>query len=415
MTTLQIQYTTIIIGCLYLYILIRNQKYRLLLPCIIHTSIWVIVCLLIVLTIKGVISIYLPSDPEWSYDKISPFILGLLLSSIVGFTIAHKQTSIPKESLKTISIDSINIFLKKYHWICYVCFFLGMLQIIYLINSVGWNGIGDYRIAAVSLKRTGYGAFAQQFSGHAAILGSFYLGILGCKHALSNVNIAVFLRDALLIATTNIAIGGRIWILTTLLPYIVGYLWQCNVCQKKIFTKGILKIILITILFLSVFSIFGTIRNETESKGIEKFTYLTDGSRMSNFVLTYFPEEEFDLEYGRAEFLYKWIGSPMISKFKDFINDDIALSVTVYSSIPPLYFDFGFWGGIIVWGIFCFYIEYYALKLKYTNNILGAIIFIELCKILFQAPVGQIFYMSIPIALWILLIYVFNKYIFKFN
>lgn len=414
MSTLNILYLAIIVGIFYLWKLIKDKKYRLLLPCVVHTGIWIIVCILISFTILGVLGEYEPNMPDLSYDRVAPFILGIMISSMFGFSLAHYTTKehILKRDSTTINIKSLDYILGKYHWICYVCAVLGIMQISYLLSNIGFEGIADYRIMAVTTERHGFGAISQQLSGHATILGCFYLGLLGCKHGISNVNLRTFFLDAFLISLTNIAIAGRGWIITTMLPYIVGYVWQKKQSNKIFFDNDIKKIFIILVLFMSIFSVFGTIRNETEASGLEKFLYLTDGSRIANLILTIFPDGSFNYEFGAAEFLSKWHPSPMFTAYKYFISDDVGLMVTVTSSLPFLYFDFGFWGGIFMWGVFCFIIEKYAIKLRNTNSIIGAIIFIELCKLLFQSPIGPIFYMSTPIAQWILILFFFRKKIF---
>lgn len=401
----------LIISVLYLILLLKNNNYRLLLPSSIHTIAWLIVTFLILMTIKGRIGKYDPTDVVWSYDYVAPFILFLIISSIIGFTIAHLLFySKPINPMgSSLNYDSLSMFLKKTHWFLYICLIIGIAQFWYLFQIVGFKSFSDYRIAAIVTQRTGYGALAQRLSGHASILGGFYLGLLGCKHAHSGIKLKEFLFDAFMVASTNIAIGGRIWIISTALPYFIGYFWQLSSCSSKLNKKDLRRFVFILVIFLSLFSVIGTIRNKTEAHGVEKFLYMTDGSRMTNLVFSEFPKNSFKLEYGRSEFLSKWIGSPMLNKYYDSVENSPALRATVFSSMPPLYFDFGFFGGLFMWGVFCFFIEYFALKLKGNTSIIGAVVFIELSKMLFQAPVGQIFYMETPAFLWLMIFFIINK------
>ena len=89
MNTLHILYISIFCGFLYLCFKLKNKEFRLLIPSIIHTGIWTIVCILIACTMLGYIGEYDPNIPAYSFDKVVPYILGIMLSSIIGFSFAH--------------------------------------------------------------------------------------------------------------------------------------------------------------------------------------------------------------------------------------------------------------------------------------------------------------------------------------
>lgn len=417
MQTILVLETTVIACILYLFFLFRKRSYRLLLPCSVHTFAWLIVSVLIILTIKGKTGHYDGNlNPAWSYDYVAPFICGLVLSSIVGFEVAHTRKITIYDDSKVLSLAFIDKILSKYHWILYICLFLGALQTFYLVETIGFDNLGDYRMAAVSLKMTGYGAFAQRFSGHATILGSFYLALLGYRHAYSGIEIKRFVKDAFMLASTNMAIAGRGWILTVLLIYFITYFWQKNQKRLRISKTEQKKIFTIIVVFVVSFSIIGVIRNNTENIStqifVEKFLYFTDGSRIMNMTLANFPDGSFELEYGKSEFMGKWFKTPMTEQFIALKSEDIGFLVTVSSAMPYLYFDFGYWGSFFFWGFACFLLEFYASKFRNSDSILGVFCFVELTKILFQAPIGNIFTMEIPVVEWLIVLYIFRKKLF---
>ncbi len=417
MTTLEYFISTAIICIVYLLLLLNKRKYKLFLPCTIHTFTWLVVCLLIIATITGYFGEYNPNgDAVYTYDYVAPFIFGIVISSIFGFSVAHhirtnKQSSVTDSQ---VILKRIDFLLNKYHWILYVCLALGVLQTAFILSAVGFNNLGDYRVAAVTLERTGYGAISQQFSGHATILGCFYFALLAYKHAHDGINIKRFLLDALLLSSTNLAIAGRVWIITVILDYIIVYIWQLNIINKKFFNRDFKKLAIIFALLLGCFSIMGSIRNggSIEEGGfLKKFLYYTDGSRITNMTLAQIPEGSFTPELGKCEFLTKWIDSPNLKKFDEMKSVDIGIQVTVSSSLPYLYLDYGFWGGILMWGVFCCLIEWGALSMKYTNSILGIFFFLELSKLLYQSPIGAVFQMEIPVVEWLIILYVFRKHL----
>ena len=421
MTTLEIIDLSIITCIGYLCYLFTRQKYRLFIPSTIHTFTWLMVVVLIHFTITGDLGKYNPSSPLLSYNNVAPFILGMLLSSVVGFSLSHLffpyiPSQVSEENNEE-HIEYIDDILRKYHWILYLNLFLGILLIIFLVLAVGWTNLGDYRIAAVTVERTGIGKLSSMFSGHAMFLGVFYISLLAYKQSHTGIDIKVFLRDTFMLSFTNIAIAGRAWIIMTFLPYFIVYFWQLNQKGKKIFSKDINKLAMILLIVVSSFSIIGSIRNTNETKEIhgffDKFLYYTDGARITNNIMQKYPDGSFDYEYGQSEFLYRWMGSPMWEKYSKSISNDIGLSVTVPSHMPYLYFDYGFWGGIVMWGIICFIIESIATRLRNGNSIINICLFMLLTRLFFSTPIGSCFMGVVPAFEWLIILYLFRNRLFQ--
>lgn len=420
MTTLNIVDLTIVICVSYLIYLFSRQKYRLLVPSTIHTITWLMVVVLIHFTMSGDIGHYNPTSPLQSYNNVAPFILGLTISSIVGFSLSHLlvpySNAIENEDANENYIEYIDWVLKKYRWILYVNLFLGILQIVFLVSAVGWNNIGDYRIAAVTLERTGIGKFANMFSGHAMFLGVFYIALLAYKQSYAGINLKVLLKDIFMLAFTNIAIAGRAWIITTLLPYFIVYFWQQNQQGKKFFSKDIKTLAMILVIAMSAFSLIGLVRGSSESVVghgfFDKFLYYTDGTRITNNIMQKYPDGSFEYEYGQSEFLYRWAGSPMWEKYIKSISDDIGLLVTVPSHMPYLYFDYGFWGGIVMWAILCFIIESIATRLRNRNSIINVFLFMLITRLFFATPISSCFMGLIPAFEWLIILYFFRNRLF---
>lgn len=417
MNSLYFCYWTFGLTLIYLLFLLYQKRYRLLLPSVVHTFIWLITILLIIFHLKG-IWISRPAG-DHIYRLVSEFICYMIISSIAGFVLAHSFTSNyeTNSQVRIIDISVINELLVRFRWIPYLCGGIGVILFVYLISVIGnINSLGDYRILAITTERIGYAAIAQRISGHITILGCFYLMILGYKYGITGIKLKEFFKYAILCSAINMSIGGRVWILTSTLPFIIMYIFsrkyshsnsECNHNDNK-------KLYMILIIFISAFGIIGVLRsnNNVESSFIDRFLYFTDGSRMTNMVLSKYPPGSFPLEYGKSEFLSTFVQSPMAKKFNESIASDIGLSVTVKSGMPYLYYDFGYWGGIIMWGVFCFLIEYWAIRLKYIPHVIGLFLEGTLSMMLFQAPIGCVFSLYTPTFEWIILIYLFRKWIF---
>ena len=409
---------------LFLVILLLNKRYKLFIPSTVHTFTWLITSIFMYLELEGKMGDNITIN---EYSIVAEYILYMMLASIIGFIFAHLYRR-PRIHYnyqeQCIPIEVVEAILKKFHWLLYICLIVGILQIAFLVSIGGFESLEDYRIIAVSAKRSGYGAIAQQLSGHMAILGGFYLSLLGYKHSISGVNLKEFIKNGACVALLNMAIGGRGWILAITLPYAIAYFYGMykhkSIETKKRWKNDKRKFIIIGATLILTFSIIGLVRNTSTAEGdnkvkvfFNKFLYYTDGPKMANMVMTQYPQGTYPLEYGKSEFLQKWIPSPMAQKFAASIEDDIALSVTVKSTIPYLYYDWGYIGGIFMWGIYAFILEVICISLLKKKTIFSLLIFVQLAQLLFQSPIGNIFIFAVPVFQWLIILYLLRKYIFK--
>lgn len=409
-------YWAFAINFIYFVWLIIQRKYRFFLPSTISSFIWTITTLLVILHLNG----FLGKDslsPN-AMNHVSRFTCYLSIASVIGFSLSHLFTD-KYESfvrLRPINIVDIEQLLQYFKWIPYLCGIVGLTLVVFLITSIGdISSFSDYRVLAIQTERVGYAALAQRISGHINILGGFYLILLGYKSGKSGIHVKEFLLYSLLCSAINMSIGGRVWILTSLLPFFTTYILSRKSSQrnKRQNAQDLKKLISILSIFIFFFAIIGTLRDDTNSGGLfDKFLYLTDGSRMTNMVLDQYPETMYSYELGKSTLLGGFIKSPMVARFANSIADDIGLSVTVKSIMPNLYYDFGLIGGAIFWGIICFFCEIFCIRLKYSLHIIGLFLYGTLSTMFFQAPVGNIFTLYTPTFEWIFLLYIFRKQIF---
>lgn len=416
MDSLDFCYWSLAITVVYLSFLLSQKRYRLLLPSVIHTFIWGITIFLIICQLKGILVTQYASDNVFNHS--SRFICALMVASVIGFTSAHFITANQEThlSVSLIPINIIDTILERFKWVPYLCGIVGILLLIYLISAMGnIDSLGDYRTIAVTTKKVGWIEIPQRISGHINILGGFYLMLLGYKYGQTGINLKIFFKYALLCSAINMAIGGRVWILTSTLPFLTAYFFSRKYSQvdDDIRQSDRKNIFITIVIFMSLFAVIGLMRNESgESNFFDKFLYLTDGSRMTNIMLNTFPEGSYNYEYGKSTLLQPLIQSPMTQKFAQSISYDIGLSVTVKSIMPYLYYDFGFWGGAVFWGVICFTIEYLCIMLKYRNSVLAVLLFCLLSGLLFQSSVGQVFSVNMPAFEWLIILFVFRNKLF---
>ena len=377
------------------------------------------------LELNGLMGNYILDD---DYDKVAIYINYMMIASIVGFSFARLIATFittSNQQRKLIPLEVVDAILSKFKWLLYVCLFVGILQVVFLFSIGGWATFEDYRLIAVSAQRTGYGAIAQRLSGHLAILGVFYLSFLGYKHARTGINFKQLIFCIFSVGSLNMSIAGRGWIIQTSLPYVIAYFfgiykYRKNLIRLPNYKRDLRKICVLGIFLISIFSITGLMRNTETAEGedkvkvfFNKFLYYTDGPKMANMVLSQYPTGSFPLEYGTAEFLGSWKSSPMTRKFATSIEHDRALSVTVKSAIPSLYYDWGYDGGVIAWGVYAFVLELICILLLNGSSIFALLLFVQLTKLLFESPIGTIFAYAVPVFEWLLILYLFRRYIFK--
>ena len=418
MDSLTYYYWTVAITFVYFAFLMAQSRFRLILPSVVHTFAWLITSLLVICQLKGALVTNHLTDN--AVDKVSVFTCYIVIASIIGFSCAHFVMEKYEFSKEAVVIDAtyIESLLSRFKWVPYTCGAVGLLLFIFLITTIGkWETFSDYRVLALQTERVGYAAIAQRISGHISILGGFYLMLLGYKYGQKGRDIKGFLFCALLCSTINISIGGRVWILTSTLPFITTFVFSRFFLPQRYeqnTANDIKSVLAISAIFIILFSVIGMMRTIGDKGNmINKFLYLTDGTRMTNMVMNTFPEGTFPHEHGTSTLLGGLIQSPMVSRFAHSISSDIGLSVTVKSIMPNLYYDFGIVGGAIFYGLICFFFEMFCIRLKYSSDIIALLTFGTISTILFNVPVGNVFSINTPTFEWIILLLIFRKYIFR--
>ena len=416
MSTLEYYYCSIVILFLYLVFLLQKREYRLVLPSTSFCAIWLITCILVVFQIKGIL--IENSFAAKKFALVAPFTFYISISSVIGFSAAHFLSNSQNYQSydNVVDVELLEYYLKRFIWVPYLCGITGFALLVFLISSIGnIENFGDYRIMAIYTERVGYAAIAQRISGHINILGLFYLMFYGYVCGKRGIDIKHFLWIVFLCSLINISIGGRVWILTSLLPFFTTYILSIKDNSSEIDIKSNNRqLFIIIIVFISLFSILGIVRGDGDGqKFMDKFLYLTDGTRMTNLMLGYYPEGSFTHEYGSSTLFNGFFESPMVKTFADRISDNIGLSVTVKSILPNLYYDFGIFGGAIFMGLLCCFLEFICLYFRYTDSVYTLIWYGTLAGFLVQSPIGNVFTLYTPTFEWLVIIFIFKKWIFN--
>lgn len=408
---------SILLNTLYLLITLSKRKYQLLLPSIASTVTWLVASILMMCETSGL----LKTSFSTHYDKVAPFVLYMGLSSIFAFIVAHFAARINYKITDSpiIPTDIINQLVQKFRWVLYVVAACAITILVSLYSIGGFSSFGDYRMLAVTTKFGGLASLAIRISNHLSFVGAFYLMIVGIKQARTGFKIKELLVCIFLYGAANIATAGRAWIVAASLPFINGFLlerYRLYYFAKKTMVKiNPMKAIAIFVMILSLFSVLGEARSDMagaakDSSFFQKFLYYTDGLHMSEIILNKYKPGSFDYEFGENT-IFPEGKNTMAKRFNAETNEQYK--VVVKSVIPSLYYDYGYEGGLVFWGILCFLLEYVCIRIRFTKQLVGCLLFCSLSAILFQAPIGNVIIMSIPMLEWLLIIFVFRKFIFS--
>lgn len=409
-------YSAIFINIAYILITISKKQYRLLLPSVVCCFTWAMTCSIMLAEVKGLLESTIHSPLSY----VSPFVFYMTVVSIAAFTVAHFLGRVKHKPVKSplISTQVLESIVRKFRWVLVVIAICAVVIVTTLLSIGGADSLGSYRHIAVTTELQGFAGLAIRISSHVAVLGGFYLIMVGAKQARCGVNFKELILCVILFGASNIAIAGRGWILAATLPYVSGFIFGKFRLRQFGGNSGkkndLMKIVLFVAIIGSMFSIIGNARSDahgahTDGNFFDRFLYYTDGSHMADIALKKFKQESFELEYG-ANTLFPFGERHMANKFDQ--RTDHNYRVVVKSMIPPMYYDFGYQGALMFWGVLCFVLELICLNLRYTHSIFGVLLSCYLSTILFSSPIGTITIMAIPVLEWLLIIYLCRKQIF---
>lgn len=379
---------------------------------------WGVACLMTWLILNGTFRhLYLAEC--YSYHYINRYIIWFTGASLIGFWLAHRFKSGDEVNLY-FDHDFLESALQKYRWIMWLNFFGGILRIILMINIVGMNSVMDYRMAANEMMNTGSGPVGMVFriTNYIQMLANFYVALSGFKAGFGTLNFKDVVGLFILYAPTQMATGGRLFILYFILFYIGSFLLgrglvlkgkERNLLEKE--EKMILGIVSIGMLALVSFIAMArgaSSEGTDDESAIAKFTYISEGMLESEHYMRFDPPETHKIDGGVHFVTGK---SNDYLQFRGFLQMS-RMSSIVISVITPLYTSFGFWGSIIVWGLMCLFLETIAIGCLRKMTVIRFLIYLTILKIMYETVITNPIPGNIAVYELILLFVVFYKPIF---
>lgn len=403
-------------GLAFLYYAWSRFQNRILYPSVIFSIMWGINCILTAAILMGFGSnLYLRE--EYSYEYMDSYIVPFTIVSLVAFTIAHKGVHSKGINL-VFSLGSLNTILRKYKFIMWLNFIGGILRIVVMVALVGFSldNVMDYRMAANNVMMGSAGGlilYVFKITSYIQMLANFYVAVDGLKAGFGELKFKHFLTLFILYAPTQMATGGRLFVLYFIIFFFGSFLVGRGMAikqQKRRWLENSEKRIIVNIfaVFLAIIAVIGmaragSSRSADDERFFEKFAYICEGTLATDYVMRYYPEGTFEPEYGMFTLGRQ---SPQMKPFFEQL-EMTKMSSIVYSFITFLYIDFGYWGSIIVWFFLALFMEIGALKCLNRLTIFRFIVFSVLLKMAYESILGNSIGGNIPVFGLLVILYIF--------
>lgn len=402
----------------WVYAYLKFTKSKIFYPSVVFSFMWGANCIITSLILGGYVeNLYL--GKWYVYKYMDHYILYFTAISIIAFILAHRLKPGNEVNME-FSLDYLDSLLDKYYWIMWVNFFGGMLRLILIIQMVGFDSVMDYRLAANSMMNSGAGAVGLVFrlTAYVQMLANFYVALYGFKTGFGTIYLKTTLKIFILYAPTQMATGGRLFILYFILFFFGSFLLGRGISMRmdgsQLLQSSEKKVIITSFIgLLSLVSIIAMARqNETnlsrkKESALAKFAYITEGMLATEHCMNLYGGNHVPKDNG----LYLSTGTS-----KTYMNYRAYLLTTDMSSIviciiTPLYTGFGYWGSLIVWFFIALLLELLSINCLKRLTIIRFFIFLTVLKIFYESVMSNPINGNIPVYELIILIAIFKKQI----
>ncbi len=403
-------------GLAFLYYARSRFQNRILYPSVIFSIMWGINCIFTAAILMGFGSNLFLRE-EYSYEYMDSYIVPFTIVSLVAFTIAHKRAHSKRINL-VFSLGSLNTILRKYRFIMWLNFIGGILRIVAMVSLVGFSldNVMDYRMAANNVMMgyaDGFILYVFKITSYIQMLANFYVAVDGLKTGFGKLKFKNCLTLFILYAPTQMATGGRLFVLFFIIFFFGSFLVGRGMAikqQKRRWLENSEKRIIVNIFGFFLFLIVvigmaraGGSRSADDERFFEKFAYICEGTLATDYLMRFYPEGTFEHEYGMFTLSSN---SPQMTRFFGKMRAT-KMSSIVYSFITFLYIDFGYWGSIIVWFFLALFMEIGALKCLNRLTLFRFIVFSVLLKMAYESILGNSIGGNIPVFLLLVTLYIF--------
>lgn len=405
-----------------LYACYRFNKTKIFYPSIIFSTMWGLACIVTALILNGSFG-YLYLSNSYSFHYLDEYILYFTGASLIAFIFAHMFS--PQKGIElTFSLDFLERILQNYRWLMWLNFFGGLLRIILMISIVGVSSVMDYRLAANDMMNSGYGPIGLVFrlTNYIQLLANFYIALCGLMSGFNRLNLKKIILLFILYSPTQMATGGRLFILYFILFYVGSFLLGRGLAYKMekrpfleneerrigvIVFAGLFSLVSLIAMFRETDNIERGLGNKRESP-IAKFTYISEGMLESEYYMRFYPPDKIKTDDGVHLITGK---SDYYLRFRGYLQYTYMSSIIV-CIITPLYTSFGYWGSIIAWFIIALILETISITILRKMSLIRFFIYLTILKVMYEAILTNSIAGNFAVYELIILLAIFYKRIF---
>lgn len=289
-------------------------------------------------------------------------------------------------------IDFVSSTLK---YVLYAYFVVGMIRLVLVLYVTGF----DYQ--AIRIYYISHRAYFTTFDLNLIRIGSYlmrlsllYVIIFGLKSGVNGISLKKVFVNFLLFCPYQLSFGGRLFILSYLLPflfsYMVSYSINIHTQQAKWEKRSKLYLIISFTLFLIVFLQMLKMGDKIDSSSFveqsSEIFYFSSNAYHLNELWADLPLE-YSLGWGQNSI---GITSPVYASIQEgWILENKSAAIVVPSIIPDLYLDFGEDFSLVVFFILFYLLESRAMKLMTMFSLKNFMIYIALCISAFGTPASS--------------------------
>lgn len=405
---------------LLVYAIRKFVKSKILYPSIVFSVMWGVTCVYTGAILNGYgENLYLKEYYKFQY--MDSYIVLFTIASLLGFMLAHQFTRSYSGNVNlAMSHTFVDNILKKYKWVMWLNFFGGLLRIVTTVATFGFDSVMDYRLAANALMMAPSFTFVGivfRITAYTQMFANFYLALYGLKTGFGQLNMKKTVGMFILFAPTQMATGGRLFILYFILYFFGTFIFARGLKIRedggRLFERNEKRVLA----YASVFFFFlvaiipmlrsGGIDKDKES-ALEKFAYITEGTLSTEQLMQVIPPASVQPEYGMAS-----LGNISIQHKKYFLFlRGTKNSSGVKAFLVPLYLDFGYYGSAIALFFLAFLIEFLAIRCLSRLSVIRLCIFVVLLKMVYESVISPIIVTNFPYFELIVLFAIFYRPLF---
>ena len=400
-----------------LFAFVKFKKKRILYPSVVFSVMWSAVCLYTAAILNG-FGENLNLKECYHYEYMDTLIVYVTIATIGGFMLAHAQKISGPRLM--ISEPFMDILLSKYGWVMWLNFWGGILRMVLMIRLVGLDNMMDYRLAANVMMMTSsftLEGLVFKLTAYIQMFANFYVGLYGLRTGLNTLNLKRTLVIFMLYAPTQMATGGRLFILYFILFFFGSFLLGRGLKLKGMRSKLLLaserKILIFS--FVGLLGLVGFIAmlrgggvSEDKETTIEKLAYITEGVLATEHMIQYHPPGTYALDWGENT-----LGSSSANylSYRGYL-ESTKMSSIIVCIFTPFYLDFGYWGLVVAMFLVAFGLEYISLRTLRRMTLLNFFVLLLILKMLYESVLSTSLSTNIPQYELLILFYFFYKGIF---